>query len=101
MNSKIIEIQKRIEERSKTLRSDYLNKINLASEHSQSPFLQPKELLLDGDLLVIVGTTWGILSDSASPPTKISSDRPHISVAVMQVRSKRWPIKKLHLQNFR
>ena len=36
MNSKIIEIQKRIEERSKTLRSDYLNKINLASEHSQS-----------------------------------------------------------------
>ena len=36
MNSKIIEIQKRIEDRSKTLRSDYLNKINLASEHSQS-----------------------------------------------------------------
>ena len=36
MNSKIIEIQKRIEERSKTLRSDYLNKINLASEHSKS-----------------------------------------------------------------
>ena len=36
MNSKIIEIQKRIEERSKTLRSDYLNKINLASEYSQS-----------------------------------------------------------------
>ncbi|MDA9321309.1 phosphogluconate dehydratase [Gammaproteobacteria bacterium] len=36
MNNKIIEIQKRIEERSKTLRSDYLNKINLASEHSKS-----------------------------------------------------------------
>ena len=36
MNSKIIEIQKRIKERSKTLRSDYLNKINLASEHSKS-----------------------------------------------------------------
>ena len=36
MNSKIIKIQKRIEDRSKTLRSDYLNKINLASEHSQS-----------------------------------------------------------------
>ena len=36
MNSKIIKIQKRIEDRSKTLRSDYLNKINLASEHSKS-----------------------------------------------------------------
>ena len=36
MNSQIIEIQKRIELRSKKLRSDYLNKICFAAEQSQS-----------------------------------------------------------------
>jgi phosphogluconate dehydratase len=36
MNNEIIEIQKRIEIRSKNLRSNYLNKINLASEQSLS-----------------------------------------------------------------
>ena len=36
MNSQIVEIQKRIELRSKKLRSDYLNKINFAAEQSQS-----------------------------------------------------------------
>ena len=36
MNSQIVEIQKRIELRSKKLRSDYLNKISFAAEQSQS-----------------------------------------------------------------
>ena len=36
MNSQIVEIQKRIELRSKKLRSDYLNKICFAAEQSQS-----------------------------------------------------------------
>ena len=36
MHSKIIEIQNRIELRSKKSRSDYLNKINLSFDHSQS-----------------------------------------------------------------
>ena len=36
MNSQIVEIRKRIELRSKKLRSDYLNKISFAAEQSQS-----------------------------------------------------------------
>ena len=36
MNSQIVEIQKRIELRSKKLRSDYLNKISFAAKQSQS-----------------------------------------------------------------